>query len=196
MELLFCTNNKHKVDEVRAILGDQFHFLTLRDIGYDKEIPEPYPTLEENSFTKANQVYQETQRNCFGEDTGLFIEALQGEPGVWSARYAGDHASAEQNWQLVLSRMIGLENRKAYFKTVITFIYEGKTHLFSGICAGRIAAEPSGKQGFGYDPIFIPDGYDISFADLEASVKNEISHRRKAFDGFSTFLHQLASSCA
>lgn len=196
MELLFCTNNKHKVDEVRAILGDQFHFLTLRDIGYEKEIPEPYATLEENSFTKANQVYQETQRNCFGEDTGLFIEALQGEPGVWSARYAGDHASAEQNWQLVLSRMIGLENRKAYFKTVITFIYEGKTHLFSGICAGRIAVEPSGKQGFGYDPIFIPDGYDISFADLEASVKNEISHRRKAFDGFSTFLHQLASSCA
>jgi XTP/dITP diphosphohydrolase len=196
MELLFCTNNKHKVDEVKAILGDQFHFLTLRDIGYDKEIPEPYLTLEENSFTKANQVYQETQRNCFGEDTGLFIEALQGEPGVWSARYAGEHASVEQNWQLVLSRMTGLENRKAYFKTVITFIYEGKTHLFTGICAGRIATEPSGKQGFGYDPIFIPDGYDESFADLAASVKNEISHRRKAFDGFSDFLHQLASSCA
>lgn len=188
MELVFCTNNAHKLQEVAQILGDKYAYKTLKDISYFDDIPEPFDTLEENSFTKANQVFQHTGLDCFAEDTGLFIEALQGEPGVFSARYAGEEANANQNIQKVLSKLEGEENRNAYFKTIITLLQDGEMHQFVGICNGSIALEKYGDGGFGYDPIFIPEGFTQCFAELDASTKNEISHRKIAFDAMSHHL--------
>lgn len=189
MELVFCTNNAHKLQEVAQILGDKYAYKTLKDISYFDDIPEPFDTLEENSFTKANQVFQHTGLDCFAEDTGLFIEALQEEPGVFSARYAGEQANAGKNIQKVLSKLEGEENRKAYFKTVITLLQDGMMHQFEGICNGSIALEKYGDGGFGYDPIFIPEGFTQCFAELDASTKNEVSHRKKAFDAMSQYLN-------
>lgn len=188
MEFVFCTNNAHKLHEVAQILGNAYAYKTLQDIGYLQDIPEPFDTLEENSFTKANQVFQHTKKNCFAEDTGLFIEALHGEPGVFSARYAGESANSEMNIQKVLTKLMGIENRKAYFKTIITLLLDGDMHQFIGICNGRITNEKFGEGGFGYDPIFVPDGYTKSFAELDAKIKNNISHRKKAFDAMAAFL--------
>lgn len=191
MELVFCTYNQHKISEVAAMSDARFQWLTLGDIQYSKEIPEPYVTLEENSQAKAMQVYRETGRDCFAEDSGLFIEALNGEPGVFSARYAGIDANSREHIQKVLSNMDSAENRSAYFKTVITLILQGSVHQFTGICHGDITRIPEGEGGFGYDPIFKPQGATQTFAMMSPEMKNAISHRRKAFDAFMQFLNRL-----
>ncbi len=193
MELVFCTSNAHKLAEVAAILGNDFSFLTLSEIGFYDDIPEPYNTLEANSLTKAEQVYTQTGRDCFAEDTGLFIDALQGEPGVFSARYAGEPADSQKNMEKVLEKMKGTINRDAFFKTVITLILKGKAVQFEGRCHGKIAETKSGVQGFGYDPIFIPEGAARTFAEYSADEKNAISHRKKAFDALSDYLRSLNS---
>ena len=188
MTLVFCTSNAHKLSEVNQICGSQLNLLSLRDIGYAEEIPEPFETLEENSATKARQVYDATGRTCVAEDTGLFIEALNGQPGVYSARYAGEPSNSERNILKVMNELQGIENRRAYFKTVVSFIVKGELHQFSGVCQGTIATEATGAEGFGYDPIFIPEGDHRSFAVLSAHEKNEISHRRKAFQSLLDYL--------
>lgn len=193
MELVFCTNNSHKLNEVAQIIGEKISYKTLSDIHFFDEIPEPYDTLEENSFTKANQVFQFSGKNCFAEDTGLFVEALQGEPGVYSARYAGEPSDTEKNIQKVLSNLQGATNRNAFFKTIITLILDGKSHQFEGVCNGSIALRKMGEHGFGYDPVFIPEGSLKSFAQLSAEEKNAISHRRRAFEKMAAFLSQVSS---
>jgi XTP/dITP diphosphohydrolase len=188
MQLVFCTNNLHKLNEVSHILGDQIQFLTLKEIGFEKEIPEPYETLEENSLIKAKTVFDEKKVDCFAEDTGLFIDSLNGEPGVFSARYAGEHANADDNIQKVMTKLGDSNNRNAFFKTVITLMLNEEVFQFSGECRGRITKELSGEEGFGYDPIFVADGYEKTFAALTSEEKNAISHRKKAFDKLITFL--------
>lgn len=190
MELVFCTNNEHKIQEVAQIMGEGFAFLTLKQVNYLSEIPEPFDTLEANSATKANTVFFYCNKNCFAEDTGLFIESLNGDPGVFSARYAGEPASSKRNIELVLSKMKGVENRRAFFKTVITLVTPQGEWQFAGTCKGRIALEIAGQDGFGYDPIFVPDGFDRTFAEMDAAAKNTISHRKRAFEQFATFLKQ------
>lgn len=193
MELVFCTNNKHKLSEVAQIIGGKINYMTLDDIHFYDEIPEPYETLEENSFTKANQVFQFSGKNCFAEDTGLFIEALNGEPGVYSARYAGEPSDAEKNILKVLDQLQGITNRSAFFKTIITLILDGISHQFEGVCKGSIALQKMGEHGFGYDPVFIPEGASKSFAQQSADEKNAISHRRNAFEKMAKFLSQYSS---
>lgn len=181
MKLVFCTNNQHKLQEVSQIMQGKIQFLSLRDIGYDAEIPEPYATLSENSKYKSQQVKNATGYNyCFSEDTGLFIESLNGEPGVFSARYAGENANSKENIEKVLHLLGDAPNRNAYFKTVITLLLDNETHQFEGICKGEITHQEMGEDGFGYDPIFIPMGYKQSFAQLSSEEKNTISHRGKA----------------
>lgn len=192
MKLVFCTNNQHKIDEVTHIMPSGFSFLKLKDIEFYEDIPEPYDTLEENSLTKAKTIYDLTGHSAFAEDTGLFIEALNGEPGVKSARYAGEHGDSTANIHKVLEGLRELTNRKAYFKTVVTLIFNGHIHQFSGECHGHISYALHGQDGFGYDPIFIPTGYDITFAEMPAAQKNAISHRKKAFDAFSDFLKTIS----
>lgn len=191
MELVFCTNNKHKLDEVRRILPTSIQFKTLKEIDYLQDIPEPFHSLEENSLTKAKTVADAKGMNCFSEDTGLFIEALNGEPGVFSARYAGEHASSSDNIKKILDKLGVEANRHAFFKTVITLIVDKHIHQFSGECHGTISTQVSGQTGFGYDPIFIPDGYTHTFADMIPELKNEISHRKKAFDQLANFLRNI-----
>lgn len=194
MELVFCTYNQHKINEIAAMTGPGIRWLTLGDIAYAKEIPEPFLTLEENAIAKASQVYRDTGRNCFAEDSGLFIDALGGEPGVFSARYAGDAANSELNIKKVLQKLTGIEKRSAYFKTVIALVLDGRVHQFSGVCHGEITHSPEGSGGFGYDPVFIPDGSGRTFAMMTAEAKNAISHRRKAFDAFMQFIQSLPIS--
>ncbi len=191
MKWVFCTHNQHKLEEVRQILGPQIDFLTLTDIDFHEEIPEPYDTLEENSTTKAITVFKQKGMDCFAEDTGLFVEALDGQPGVQTARYAGEQANAAMNNEKLLNALNGIENRNAYFKTIITLILHGVVHQFTGICEGKIAEQLSGQKGFGYDPLFMPDGYHITFADMPSSEKHRISHRSKAFEQFADFVRQL-----
>ena len=186
--IIFATNNAHKVEEVRAVLGGKFQVLPLKEAGIFQDIPEPHDTLEDNALEKANTIFKLTGQSCFSEDTGLEIEALQGRPGVRSARYAGDQANAAENTKLVLSQMEQLPNRKARFRTVIALILEGKTHLFEGICPGQITTAETGEKGFGYDPIFIPEGASQSFAQMTMDEKNMYSHRRKAMDKLISFL--------
>ncbi len=192
MQLVFCTNNAHKVSEVSQIMGPQFEFLRLHQVAFYDEIPEPFDTLEANSNTKAKTVYERTGLDCFAEDTGLFIEALQGAPGVYSARYAGERATASENNDKVLLAMQGNPNRKAYFKTVITLIISGVVKQFAGECHGTIITEKTGVQGFGYDPIFKADNQELTFAEISPNEKNTISHRKKAFDLFAIYLKTLS----
>jgi XTP/dITP diphosphohydrolase len=192
MQLVFCTNNAHKVSEVSQIMGPQFEFLRLHQVAFYDEIPEPFDTLEANSNTKAKTVYERTGLDCFAEDTGLFIEALQGAPGVYSARYAGERATAAENNDKVLLAMQGNPNRRAYFKTVITLIISGVVKQFAGECHGTIITEKTGVQGFGYDPIFKADNQELTFAELSPIEKNAISHRKKAFDLFANYLKTLS----
>lgn len=191
MTLVFCTNNTHKIEEVSKIMPADFKFLKLTDIHYHEDIPEPFDTLEENSLTKAKTIFDLTGHHVFAEDTGLFIESLQGEPGVKSARYAGEHGNSSENMDKVLNLLGDNPNRNAYFKTVVTLILNGQTHQFEGLCEGTIANRRSGHDGFGYDPIFIPKGYQITFAEFLPQEKNNISHRKKAFDAFTAFLKML-----
>lgn len=188
MPLIFATNNQHKVDEIRAALHGGLEILTMKEAGIDLEIPEPHHTLEENASEKSRVIYQLKNSDCFSEDTGLEVEALNGEPGVKSARYAGEQRSFDDNIDKLLENLKGIENRTAQFRTVISLILNGEEFLFEGICEGKISNERMGEKGFGYDPIFIPKGSTISFAQMSTEQKNEFSHRRKALDKLIEFL--------
>ena len=180
MTLVFATNNPHKAQEIEQILGGAYQVKTLRDIGCHEDIEETADTLEGNALLKARYVKERYGYDCFSEDTGLEVEALGGQPGVHTARYAGPQRSAEDNIQLLLSNLAGKENRRARFRTIIALIADGQETLLEGICPGRIATEKRGTGGFGYDPVFVPEGYDQSFAELGDELKNQISHRALA----------------
>lgn len=187
MELVFASANEHKVNEIRAIAGDAILLKSLNDIGCFDEIPETGSTFEENAGQKSRYIFERYHCNCFADDSGLEIDALNGEPGVHSAHYSGSR-DFEQNMQLVLNRMKGQNNRTARFRTVISLILNGEEHLFEGSIEGKIALQRSGSKGFGYDPIFHPDGYEISFAEMDAAEKNMISHRAIAVAKLISFL--------
>ena len=191
MKLIFATNNHHKVAEIKAALPQAIEVLSLREAGITIDIPEPHNTLEENAVVKAQVIYHLTGSNCFSEDTGLEVAALNGAPGVRSARYAGEAASAEQNIELLMQQLNGITDRQARFRTVICCMVNGQPHLFEGICNGRIAAGQSGAAGFGYDPVFMPDGAVKTFAEMTLPEKNSFSHRRKALDKLVEFLNGL-----
>ncbi len=186
--IIFATNNNNKVIEVRSILKEKFKILSLAEAGINIDIPEPYDTLEENAREKARVIHDLTNENCFSEDTGLEVEALNGEPGIKSARYAGDGRNFNDNIDKLLRNLKNTENRKAQFKTVICIILNGKQHIFDGICKGAIIAERRGHSGFGYDPVFIPEGSDKTFAEMTLDEKNIFSHRKKAIEKLTTFL--------
>ncbi|MEO6668765.1 MAG: RdgB/HAM1 family non-canonical purine NTP pyrophosphatase [Ferruginibacter sp.] len=185
---IFATNNKNKVDEIRSVLNDRFQIISLKEGGIDIDIPEPHDTLEKNALEKSNTIYQLTGKDCFSEDTGLEVEALNGEPGVKSARYAGDESDPQKNIKKLLTNLKGQENRKARFRTVISLIIQGKEYLFDGICTGKIIEEEIGANGFGYDAIFIPDGSSKSFGEMTMEEKNKYSHRKKATKKLIDFL--------
>ena len=187
-EIIFATNNAHKLSEVQALLGDKFHLVTLRDCGITEDIPETADTLEGNASQKSHYLHDRVGKNCFADDTGLEVEALGGAPGVRSARYATDGHDFEANNRLLLKNLEGVTNRKARFRTVISLILDGEEHLFEGIVEGRIAESEAGCGGFGYDPLFIPDGYDCTFAEMSAEEKNAISHRGRAVQKLVEFL--------
>lgn len=192
--IVFSTHSAHKLAEVQALLRGKINFLSLSDIGFHQEIPEPFETLEENAKAKVEAVYAAVNKPVFAEDTGLFVEALGGKPGVYSARYAGEPSDAEANITKLLQELEGANNRKAYFKTVICF-FDGTTfHFVEGICNGTIAPQRSGTQGFGYDPVFIPEGNTLSFAEMVSEDKNKVSHRAKAFQHFMMLLEQSPSN--
>ena len=188
--LIFATNNAHKVEEIQAAIGHQLEVISLHQAGIDIDIPEPHPTLEGNATEKSSTIHRLTGGDCFSEDTGLEVEALNGEPGVKSARYAGDGRDFNSNIQKLLHNLQDQPNRKARFRTVISLIINGKEHLFEGICEGHILTTPTGGQGFGYDPVFAPDGETRSFAEMSLEEKNHYSHRRKAADKLVAFLRQ------
>lgn len=179
MEICFATNNENKLSEIRELLPD-FKILSLADIGHVGELPEDQKTLEGNSHQKAEFISKKYNINCFSDDTGLEVFALDGEPGVYSARYAGVHHDSEANMKLLLEKLDGIKDRSAQFRTVITFIFDKKVKQFEGVVKGHILEEQRGEQGFGYDPIFIPKGFDKSFAQMTASEKNSVSHRGEA----------------
>ncbi len=193
-ELIFATNNQHKVTEVQAAIGTKIKVITLREAGITIDIPEPYDTLEENAREKSRVIHQLTGKNCFSEDTGLEIEALNGEPGVKSARYSGEDSNAEKNTAKVLSNMQHSTNRKARFRTVISLILDKENYTFEGICEGTIGTVAKGDHGFGYDPIFTPDGYSKTFAEMTMEEKGLCSHRRKASDKLVYFLQNRLNS--
>jgi XTP/dITP diphosphohydrolase len=188
MKLIFATNNEHKIQEIRHAVGNGFELLTLKEAGIDIDIPEPHATIEENASEKSRVIYEMTRTNCFSEDTGLEIAALNGEPGVHSARYAGDERSFEKNIDKVLSCLAPHADRSARFRTVISLILDGRETLFEGICNGRILHERKGKEGFGYDPVFVPDGATLSFAEMTLAEKDQFSHRAKATAKLIAFL--------
>lgn len=191
MKIVFATNNAHKLSEVAQVVGDKFELVTLRECGITEDIPENEPTLEGNALAKARYVYSRTGLNCFADDTGLEVDALNGEPGVRSARYATDGHDDEANKRLLLERMQGVENRAAQFRTAVALIMDGKEYLFEGIVRGDIACEELGAGGFGYDPLFLPEGGALTFAEMSAEAKNEISHRGRAVRKLAEFLKDL-----
>ena len=190
MQLIFATNNAHKITEMQSAVGDAFEIITLRQAGIDIDIPEPHDTLEENALEKARTIYKMTGKHTFSEDTGLEVEALNGEPGVKSARYAGEHKSFSHNINKLLHNLEGKANRKAHFRTVLALIWNGKEYLFEGICTGEIISSPRGSEGFGYDPVFIPTGGGRTFAEMSLEEKNQYSHRTRAAAKLVDFLHQ------
>ena len=190
-KLVFATNNAHKLEEIRAILGDQVEVLSLKDIHCEADIPETADTLEGNAALKAEYVYRSYGLDCFADDTGLEVEALNGEPGVYSARYAGDGHNAEANMLKLLHAMEGIENRKAQFRTAFALIIDGKEHLFEGVIKGEIIKTRRGNSGFGYDPIFVPEGYTQTFAEMGNELKNKISHRAIATNKLCKFLNSI-----
>lgn len=190
--LVFATNNPNKLREVKELIGDRFQILSLEEIGCFEDIPETADTLEGNALIKARHVKEKYGYDCFADDTGLEIESLNNAPGVYSARYAGEQKSSEDNMQKVLTELAGKENRSARFRTVIAFSYQGEEKLFEGIVNGTIATTKSGCKGFGYDPVFVPEGYDITFAEMGAAEKNQISHRGRAVRAFIDYLKQIA----
>lgn len=189
-KLVFSTNNEHKLEEVRAKLGKYYQIISLKDLGDDTEVPETGDTLEENAMIKADYLWNTYRQNCFADDTGLEVEALDNAPGVYSARYAGEHKSSTDNVIKLLKELEGKDNRKARFRTVIALILGGKRYLFEGKIEGVITTSPKGSSGFGYDPIFQADGYDKTFAELTLEEKNEVSHRAKAVEQLVLFLRK------
>ncbi|MCY7422923.1 MAG: RdgB/HAM1 family non-canonical purine NTP pyrophosphatase [Chitinophagaceae bacterium] len=178
--LIFATNNQHKVDEIKMVTGSDYKIISLKEAGIDIDIPEPFNTLEENAITKAETIYELLGQDCFSEDTGLEVTALNGEPGVKSARYAGEDKSFSDNIDKVLFKLNGQKNREAVFRTVICLVLNGEKFLFEGACRGSITSERKGDGGFGYDPVFIPDGYSETFSQMDAAEKIELSHRTVA----------------
>lgn len=191
MKLVFATNNVHKLNEVREILGSKFEILSLKDINCNEEIPETQDTIEGNASQKVNYIYNKYKINCFADDTGLIIDSLNGAPGIYSARYAGENCSFKDNVDKVLEELKNKTDRKAHFKTVISLIINGKETLFQGIINGYITEKERGDSGFGYDPIFLPEGKNKTFAELPAEVKNEISHRGIATRKLFEFLQNI-----
>ncbi len=191
MQLIFATNNQHKVDEIRSLLTGELDIVTLKEAGIDIDIPEPYETLEENASGKSKTIYDMKGVNCFSEDTGLEVDALNGEPGVKSARYAGESRSFDANIDKLLINLAGKRDWSARFRTVISLIIDGKETLFEGICAGKIIGEKKGNQGFGYDPVFIPTGSDKTFAEMSMQEKALYSHRARATEKLVAFLNNL-----
>lgn len=191
MKLIFATNNQHKVEEIRAVIGDKFELLTLQEAGIAIDIPEPHDTLEANATEKSQTIYRMTGTSCFSEDTGLEVAALNGEPGVKSARYAGDDQSFDQNIDKLLINLADKKDRSARFRTVVSVIIDGKETLFEGICEGTVIKERRGGKGFGYDPVFIPAGADKTFAEMTLEEKNLFSHRKKATEKLVAFLNIL-----
>lgn len=191
--LIFATNNQHKVNEIQSLVGSDFKIIPLNEAGIDIDIPEPHDTLQENAFEKAMTIFNLTNQNCFSEDTGLEIMALNGAPGVKSARYAGESRDFQANIDKVLFNLTAIENPTAQFRTVICLLWNDEvnglqTHYFEGICKGHIAKVMQGEKGFGYDPIFIPEGSTKSFAQMSMEEKNKYSHRQKAVSQLFEFL--------
>jgi XTP/dITP diphosphohydrolase len=187
--IIFATNNAHKAEEIRHVLKGKFEIKTLKDAGITIDIPEPYDTLEANAREKSTVIHSLTGSNCFSEDTGLEVQALDGAPGVRSARYAGDNASFDENVEKLLNAMNGVTDRAARFRTVISLVLEGREYQFEGVCPGTISHEQKGGSGFGYDPIFVPLGAEKTFAEMTMGEKAGFSHRKKATEKFVTFLN-------
>ena len=190
MKLVFATNNKHKLQEVRDIVGDRVEVLSLAEIGCHDDIPETADTLQGNALIKARHIYEKYGFDCFADDTGLEVEALDGAPGVYSARYAGEECNSEANMQKLLQNLTGKNNRNAQFRTVIALIINGEEKLFNGIVKGTIATEKKGESGFGYDPVFVPEGYSESFAQMSSEKKNSMSHRFRATQQLGDYLKE------
>ena len=190
MKLVFATNNKHKLQEVRDIVGDRVEVLSLADINCYDDIPETADTLQGNALIKARHIYDKYGLDCFADDTGLEVEALGGAPGVYSARYAGEECNSEANMRKLLESLTGKTNRNAQFRTVIALIIEGEERLFNGIVKGTIATEKKGDSGFGYDPVFVPEGHTESFAQMSSEMKNSMSHRFRATQQLGIYLKE------
>lgn len=191
MELIFATQNQNKVEEIQQVMPSWIKVKSLLDIGCTEDIPETADTLEGNALQKANYVAQNFKVNCFADDTGLEVEALKGEPGVRSARYAGEQKDANANMQLLLENLSHASNRNSQFRTAIALIIDGKTSLFEGVVKGKIRSEKSGEKGFGYDPIFEPENRGLTFAEMDMETKNAISHRGRAIEKMVAFLGEL-----
>ncbi len=190
MKLVFATGNPNKVMEVNDLLGDLFDIQSLKDIGCQVDIPETQATIEGNAIQKAQYIVDHYAMNCFSEDTGLEVKALNNEPGIYSARYAGAAKNAEDNMNLLLKNLSDQTDRSAQFRTVVALYLNGNMHTFEGICKGKIIEQKKGDHGFGYDPIFVPEGYEQTFAELDKTTKNEISHRGKAVRKLIAFLKE------
>ena len=191
MKIIFATNNAHKLSEVQAVLGPDFELVTPRSVGITEEIPEQQDTIAGNASQKARYVHDRTGCDCFADDTGLEVEALGGAPGVHSARYATDGHDFAANNRLLLKNLEGVTDRRARFRTVISLILDGEEHLFEGIVEGRILDHETGHEGFGFDPLFVPDGYDRTFAEMTTEEKNAVSHRARAVRKLADYLHSI-----
>ena len=191
MKLVFATNNQNKLSEIRSLVASNIEILSLKDINCNEEIPETNPTLEENALQKAKFVFDNYGFNCFADDTGLEIDSLGGEPGVFSARYAGEDCNPDNNIKKVLTKLIGISKRTAKFRTIIALIIDGEEALFEGECKGYIAKQKIGVEGFGYDPIFIPEGFELTFAEMNQNKKGEVSHRGKSVKKLVDFLDSV-----
>jgi len=191
MQLIFATHNKNKLKEVKSLMPSAITLLSLDDINFQSEIEETSATIEGNALLKAQTIYKQTGRNCFADDSGLLVDALNGAPGVYSARYAGEQKNNEDNLQKLLFDLRNIETRDAHFKTVMALIIDGKEYQFEGIVTGKIISEKIGTHGFGYDPIFVPDGYTETFAQLSSEIKNTISHRARALQKMLAFINTI-----
>lgn len=192
--LIFATNNQHKVEEIKKVIGNRFNIISLQEAGIHIDIPEPHNTLKANATEKSTTIHQLTQLNCFSEDTGLEVDALNGQPGVKSARYAGDNKNFEANIDLLLQKLGNTQHRSARFRTVISLIHNNKEYFFEGTCEGLISMKPKGNKGFGYDSVFIPLGSSATFAEMSIDEKSVLSHRRKATDLLLQFLSNLPTT--
>lgn len=191
VKLVFATNNQHKLEEVKSILGDSFQLMSMQDIGFNDDVEETESTFEGNAYLKAKAIFDQFKLPCFSDDSGLEVEILNNAPGVYSARYAGEHGNHDKNMDKLLTELLLKENRNARFRTVICYIDgKGLTSYFNGIITGQIANERHGEKGFGYDPIFKPDGFNITFAEMDAAEKNIISHRAIAVKELFNYLQQ------